>query len=89
MSTIDRQRIAAVRMLEALGYRFDGQTWRRREAGQPNATGDLVAAADAMHDELSGRLEDLAGATGDSDEAAELERISELLDLYQNVRPKD
>ena len=42
MSTIDRQRIAAVKALEALGYRFRDEKWLA-----PDATGGSPEA-DAM-----------------------------------------
>jgi hypothetical protein len=35
MSTIDRQRITAVRAMEALSYRFDGVEWQPPEGGVP------------------------------------------------------
>lgn len=77
-----------MRALEGLGYQFDGHEWRRPGSAASVGSG-FLSAADAMHDELSGRLEDLAGATAESDESAELERISELLEIYRRIRPKD
>jgi hypothetical protein len=35
MSTIDRQRIAAVKVIEALGYSFDGVEWSAPIYGAP------------------------------------------------------
>jgi hypothetical protein len=58
MITIDRQRIAAVKALEAMGYRFRDDKWLAPDAtaGSPKA--------DAMHallvrcaDQLEGRIE--------------------------------
>jgi hypothetical protein len=43
MSTIDRQRIAAVKTLEAMGYTFGGDKWFG-----PDASGGSPEA-DAMH----------------------------------------
>ena len=50
MSIIDRQRVAAVRTMEALGYTFDGQDWIAPSiSGVPAPT---IDEADAMHGAL-------------------------------------
>ena len=53
MSTIDRQRIAAVKALEAMGYRFREDKWL-----VPDATGGSPEA-DAMHAQLVHRADQL------------------------------
>ena len=59
MSMIDRQRIAAVKAMEAMGYTFDGNGWN-----VPTASADcqaLAAEADALHSLLvvrAGRVTD-------------------------------
>ena len=57
MSTIDRQRIAAVKALEAMGYRFREDKWL-----VPDATGGSPEA-DAMHAQLVHRADQLEGCT--------------------------
>ena len=61
MSTIDKQRIAGVRTLEALGYSFDGIAWTAPAGATPSSTID--AEADAMHSLLVLRADKLAGCT--------------------------
>ncbi len=55
MSTIDRQRIAAIKGLETTGYRFRDDKWLA-----PDATGGLPEA-DAMHALLVQRAHQLEG----------------------------
>ena len=74
MSTIDRQRIAAVRKLEAMGYVFHQHDW----------TGPAITAtfeADAMHALLVLRAE--AGCAENSDELA---MIAETIAAYETKR---
>jgi hypothetical protein len=81
MSIIDRQRIEAVRFLEAHGYRFsptDGWT-----GGQLPAS---VAILDAMHGALMRRADALEGCTEGSDEDAELEDIVNMIGTYEALR---
>ena len=65
MRTIDRQRIAAVATLEALGYVWSGDDWQRPSEAPGLRTPAFLATADALHDELSGQCEDLAGCLED------------------------
>jgi hypothetical protein len=70
---IDRQRIEAVRFLEAHGYRFnpaDGWT-----EGQLPAS---VTILDAMHSALMRRAAALEGCIEGSDEEAELEDVVDI-----------
>jgi len=61
MSTIDRQRIEAVRTLEQLGYVFNGVEWQAPVgAATPNPT---MSEADAMQALLILRADRLAGCT--------------------------
>jgi hypothetical protein len=39
MSTIDKQRITAVRTMEVLGYSFDGIAWNMPTSGAPPSGG--------------------------------------------------
>jgi hypothetical protein len=47
MSAVDRQRICAVKAMEALGYTFDGFVWNAPSGGV--AFPSLYDEADAMH----------------------------------------
>jgi hypothetical protein len=80
MSTIDRQRIAAVKVLEAMGYTFHDD---KRLA--PDATGGSPEA-DAMHALLVQRADRLDGCTeGSPGEQEHLEIVS-ALDAYERKR---
>ena len=76
---IDRQRIAAVRALEAMGYTFHGGVWA---PAAPSCL-PLAAEADAMHRMLMRRADALVGCTEGSDQEAELEAIVDLLEAYE------
>ena len=79
--SIDRQRIEAVRLLEAHGYRFnpaDGWT-----GGQLPAS---VAILDAMRSALMRRADPLDGSTKGSDEEAELKSIADAIGAYEAIR---
>jgi hypothetical protein len=86
MSNIDRQRIAAVKHMEALGYTFSEGDWR---APGPTAP-VLLDEADAMHALLVLRVDKLGGCcTEGSDESAEFARISETIRSYEAKRWPD
>jgi len=79
--SIDRQRIEAVRFLEAHGYQFnptDGWT-----GGQLPAS---VAILDAMHSALMRRADALEGCAAGSDEEAELEDLVDVIGIYEALR---
>ena len=79
--SIDRQRIEAVRFLEANGYRFnpaDGWT-----GGQLPAS---VTTLDAMHSALMRRADALEGCAEGSDEEAELKSIVDAIGAYELIR---
>jgi hypothetical protein len=80
MSTIDRQRIAAVKALEAMGYRFRDDKWLSPEAagGSPEA--------DAMHALLVQQADHLNGCTEGSAEETELSAIVSAILAYEQRR---
>jgi hypothetical protein len=84
MSNIDKQRIAAVRTLEDMGYVFRDQ-WIA-PAGLPTPA---TAEADAMHVMLVLRADALEGCTESSEEARELAMIAEVLGAYESRRWPD
>ena len=94
---IDKQRIDAVRMLQALGYTYQGGEWlltyRGREWPAPADAASaattplsLMAKADAMHGALMRRADELAGCTEGSDEEAELAAIIDAIEAYEAKR---
>ena len=80
---IDRQRIAAVKQLEALGYRFDGIEWKA-PAGVASSPA-LLGEADAMHTLLILRADKMEGCT-EGPEEEELRRIADAVDAYEAKR---
>jgi hypothetical protein len=84
MSTIDRQRIAAVRTLEAMGYVFRDQ-W----IAPAGVTTSATAEADAMHVLLVLRADQIKGCTENSEEVRELAMIAEALEAYECKRWPD
>jgi len=84
---IDKQRVAAVRRLEAHGYRY--QSGERVPASAPPAGAGprslMTAEADALHGVLVQRAA-LEGCTQGSEEEAELERIVDAIDAYEAKR---
>jgi hypothetical protein len=87
MSTIDKQRITAVRAMEALGHTFDGIEWTAPTTTAPSCA--MVAEADAMHTLLVLRADKLAGCTEGSDEEAELKMIADTVSAYEEKRWPD
>jgi hypothetical protein len=85
MSNIDRQRIAAVKHMEALGYAFSEGDWR---APGPTAPA-LLDEADAMHALLVLRADKLGGCTEGSEEETDLKMISETVGAYEAKRWPD
>jgi hypothetical protein len=84
MSNIDRQRIAAVRTLEAMGYVF------REEWIAPTCqTSPATAEADAMHALIVLRADQLDGCTEGSPEETEIKAIAEALEAYEAKRGPD
>jgi hypothetical protein len=84
---IDRQRIAAVRTLEALGFRCRNGEWL---AGDCYAVAlPFTTEADAMHATLVRRADALEGCPTGSAEEAELAAISDVLEAYEVKRWPD
>ena len=81
MSIIDKQRISAVRTLEAMGYVF-----RDEWIAPAGVTAPATAEADAMHVLLVLRADDLEGCTENSEDARELAMIAEAIEAYEAKR---
>jgi hypothetical protein len=79
---LDRQRIAAVSLLETMGYRYQSGKW------EPSASAPLPLSweADAMHGALMRRADALAGCTENSEEEIELKAIVDALEAYEAKR---
>jgi hypothetical protein len=77
---IDRQRIAAVQDLEALGYRYHSGEWLPPAAPPLPLTWE----ADAMHGALMRHADALAGCADGSQEEMELKAIVDLLEDYES-----
>ena len=87
--TIHSQRVAAVQELDALGYKFDNGQWISPHGGNPvKSIEDLIAVADAMLEEITGRCAELAMCVAGSPEAKTLNRLTLLAQAYKDVRPK-
>ena len=82
MSNIDRQRVAAVRKLEAHGLHL---RHRRLDAARRRCRRD-PPITDALHALLVARADQLAGSTEGSDEERELEMITDAVRAYEAVR---
>jgi hypothetical protein len=82
VSNIDKQRVAAVRKLEQLGFTFAGDDWM-----QPtNNAAPAPAITDALHALLVKRADDLEGCTEGSDEERELAAIADAVEAYEAIR---
>jgi hypothetical protein len=84
MSNIDKQRVAAVRKLEQLGYTFAAGDWHA-PAGM-TAAPSMSAQADAMHALLVQRADVLEGCTEGSEEERELAAITDAVEAYETHR---
>lgn len=80
MGEIDRKRVAAVKVLEGMGYRFDGVAWKAPRDPAP------WPEADRLHGLLMDRAEVLAGCIEDSPEEDELRVIADALEAYEAKR---
>ena len=90
MSTIDKERIAAVAKLQALGYTFSlADGWTPPGSSSSAASASRTADADAMHAVLMRRADMLQGCTEGSQEEAELESIVEAIEAYEAERWPD
>jgi hypothetical protein len=87
MSMIDRQRIAAVATLEALGYVFSvAGGWMAPATAAAPAGLLSTAEADAMHTVLMARADALDGCAEGSPEETELKSIVDAVEAYQAKR---
>ena len=78
MSFIDRQRVEAVRFLQARGYTFEDGRWNPPpEGAQPALEGD------AIHAMMVRRLEAITGCAG---KETELESLTIAINAYEFVR---
>ena len=80
MSTIDRQRVAAVRKLEQMGYTFAAGDWMQPD----NDTAPAIT--DALHALLVARANAIAMPNEGSPEEAELAYITDAIEAYEAVR---
>jgi len=83
VSNIDKQRIAAVRKLEQLGYTFAGDDWMR-PANEAAAMAPTIT--DELHAMLVKRADDLEGCPAGSDEERELSATARAIAAYEAVR---
>ena len=78
MSLIDRQRVEAVRFLEAQGYRFEGGSWKAPAGVQQSAP-----EGDAIHAMMVRRVETIAGCAG---REVERESLTIAIKAYEWIR---
>ena len=83
MSTIDKQRIAAIRKLEQLGYTFAGDDWMHPAN---DAAAIVPTITDELHAMLVRRADDLEGCPAGPDEERELAAIERAISAYEAVR---
>jgi hypothetical protein len=84
---IDKQRIAAVKMLHALGYAFSlADGWSPPAVAGGRDVSPLAAEADRLHALLVERADKLAGCNEGSPEEAELAFISDAVQAYEAKR---
>ena len=89
MTNIDKQRVAAVRKLEQLGYRYDGGEWVQPMPASTTPAvpqHSILAEADALLSALVLRADALEGCTEGSDEEAEFAVITDAIEAYEAVR---
>ena len=80
MSNIDKQRVAAVRKLEALGYSYQDGEWGPASPSAAAGRRSLMTAeADAMHGVLVQRADALEGCLEGSEEEVELTAITDAI----------
>jgi hypothetical protein len=82
MSVIDRQRITAVKVLDALGYTFADGEWHPPSRVTARATPE----SDRMHALLVERADALDGCIEGSPEAWEREAIADVHEAYEAKR---
>jgi hypothetical protein len=78
MSFIDRQRVEAVRFLEAQGYAFEDGSWK-----PPNGGAQPTLEGDAIHDMMVRRMEAITGCAAHE---LELESLTVAIKAYEYIR---
>jgi len=87
VTNIDKQRVAAVRKLEQLGYRYDGGEWVPPASAKTAVTQhSILAEADALLSALVLRADALEGCIEGSEEQAELAVITDAIEAYEAIR---
>jgi len=87
MIDIDKQRVAAVRKLEALQYRYEGGVWVPPVSlPTPVTQHSILGEADDMHSVLVQRADALEGCTDGSEEERELAAITDAIEAYEASR---
>jgi hypothetical protein len=83
MSTIDKQRIAAVKKLEQLGYTFAAGDWVHPANDAAAITPTIT---DELHAMLVKRADELEGCAPGSGDERELAAIERAIGAYEAVR---
>ena len=85
MSMIDKERIAAVRKLQAMGYAFDGSDWQPPEDIHESK---LIAwtQADALHAKLVQLADTLLGCSEGSLQEVVHYALTKAINGYQSAR---
>ena len=86
MSMVDKERIAAVRTLQTMGYTFDGANWL---PPAPAGTAPKLVAwteADALHAKLVQLADTLDGCAEGSLQEAVRYALTKAINGYQSVR---
>jgi hypothetical protein len=87
MSNIDKQRVAAVRKLEVLGYSYQDGEWVPVSLSVGVGPRSLMTAeSDAMHGVLVQRADALEGCTERFEEVRGLVAITDAVEEYEAVR---
>ena len=89
MSEIDRQRISAVKAMEALGYTFNGIEWKVPSGAATVVARGFLDESDAMHALLVLRADMIEGCTGSSEEQKEFAMLCEVIEAYEAKRWPD
>ena len=84
MSSVDKQRIAAVEILKQLGYSFSCATGWTRPQGDDKSCDSLVVEADALHALLVLRADRLIHDA--PSDPAELGIITDAISAYEAIR---
>src|SRR5262245_526293 len=86
MSMVDKERIAAVTKLQAIGYCFDGADWQPPAPAGPAPKLVAWAEADALYAQLVQLADKLDGCAEGSVQEAVRYALAEAIDGYQSVR---